>query len=162
MFQSCNIFFFFKNEGDMTFLNIVKEKHHESVYTCLFYRIYRVDHLTFAIWTTGYADFGRYNYLISWQKLKFLFDIYQMGRFKLKQSEKYWKLSSKALIFFIQTSRNLWNKFDGKEVLPIQFVKRMDKTKRSLSLPVLSAENIDAFAQKVHQLVIVFKNWTFL
>ena len=89
-----------------------------------------------------------------------MFDIYEMGRFKLEQDWKILKTYSQSGEPSTQTVRNPRKKF-GKEEVPSsqfvdQFLKRvretgslMHKTTRSLSRPVRSAEKIAAVAQSV-------------
>ena len=95
-----------------------------------------------------------------WQKISFMFHTCEMGCFTLEKNWEILKTYFQSGESSTQTVRNLRNKFGIKEVpssqFVDQFVKRvretwslLDKTTRSRSRPVRSAENIAAVAQSV-------------
>ena len=89
-----------------------------------------------------------------------MFDIYEMGRFTLEQNWEILKTYFQSGESSTQTVGNSQKKIDKKEVPSLQFVEQLvkrvretgsllDKTTRSRSRPVRSAENIAAVAQSV-------------
>ena len=66
----------------------------------------------------------------NWQKISFMFDIYEMGRFMLEQDWEILKTYFQIGESSTQTIRNLRKKCGKKEVPSLQFVDQFEKRVR--------------------------------